>query len=142
MAKRQLTPEQTEKRDARRAKFGALVKQIAAMSDAERDRLSAEMPCIVTVEGRTLSPSNMMLVYLQHANPTVVGGFNQWLKQGRCVRKGESGLMIWAPTSRKGDTASTPEPTTIEASDSPNFIMVTVFDISQTEAVSKESEAA
>ncbi len=144
MAKRHLTPEQTEKRDARRAKFSELVKRIGAMTEAERTHLAECMPCVVTVEGRTLSGGNLMLVSLQRPSVTVVGGFNQWKAQGRSVRKGESGMMIWAPAGRKTQEspAAASEPTALESSESPNFIMVTVFDISQTDAIVVEGQAA
>jgi antirestriction protein ArdC len=87
---------------------------------------------IVTCEGRSLSPFNTCLVLNQLPTASMVGGFRQWLDKGRAVKKGEHGLMIWIPTKGKDDkpTAEDIEQETAR----PNFVMGTVFDISQTEA--------
>ena len=123
-----LTDDQIAARDARRARFSALAKQIAAMTDAERATLAASlMP--TTIEGRPLSVHNACLIAVQCPTATLVGGFNQWITAGRCVRKGEHGLMIWAPTKPRETTTETQESDT----DHRAFIMVTVFDIQQTE---------
>jgi len=124
--KRQLTAEQQAARDERRARFGQLVKQVADMTDEQRQQFSDRM-MVTTVEGHTLSLTNQMLAVMQCQSPTIVGGFNQWKAQGRHVRKGEHGMMIWAPTVKRDEKASTPDP------DDLHFITVTVFDISQTE---------
>lgn len=58
---------------------------------------------------------------------THVAGFRAWLKLGRCVRKGESGLSIWAPMRVRDDDAEDPEARkTI-------FRPSRVFDVSQTD---------
>jgi hypothetical protein len=62
---------------------------------------------------------------------SMVGGFRQWLDKGRAVKKGEHGLMIWIPT--KGKEKPTAEEVEQETN-RPNFVMGTVFDVSQTEA--------
>ena len=67
--------------------------------------------------------------------PSIVGGFQQWRKQGRMVRKGEHGYMIWIPTHRKEEGA--PEDDEGEL----NFIIGYVFDVTQTE-VAAMAEAA
>lgn len=135
--KRQLTAEQQAARDARRAKFRALWKQVAAMPELQRVQLANQYG-FRTVEGHDLSLCNQMLIALQIPAASVLGGFRQWLKQGRAVRKGEHGAMIWVPCgAKKGEgTESTPsEPATITASGEPEdtqCIIGTVFDISQT----------
>lgn len=147
--KRNLTPEQAAARDARKAKFKTLWKQVAAMPELERISLSNKLG-LVTCEGHALSIGNQMLVALQCPSASVLGGFRQWLKHGRCVRKGEHGAMIWVPTG--GRTNTTPldgttgnsavvdgEPA--EASDR-RFIIGTVFDISQTEELEAEHPIA
>ena len=63
--------------------------------------------------------------------PTHIAGFRAWLKLGRCVRKGETGLRVWAPMSVnvRGEDANgheTDERRTI-------FRVVRVFDVSQTD---------
>lgn len=126
--KRELTADEIAKRDERRRRFRELVRKIADMPEEERIALAKQtMP--VTVEGHALSGVNTLLVCLQKPDATIVGGFRQWLKQGRPVRKGEHGLMIWAPLGRKEKTDSG-ETVTGEVD---GFIPVTVFDVSQTE---------
>ena len=132
--KRQLTPEQAQARDARREKFKQLVKQVAAMSDTERAALALNAGAVVTVEGKALSPINTMLCFMQLPNVSVVGGFRQWLKAGRCVRKGQHGATIWVPLGTKA------EPT--GDGDRQAFGTGTVFDIAQTDEVAKEETAA
>lgn len=127
MKKRTLTVEQIASRDARRAKFRALAKRVAAMSDGERARLLASMPAIVTIEGRALSPFNSCLVMLQNPRASIVGGFRQWIKHGRAVKKGEHGASIWVPcAARVVDGAAD------DGDGKPGFIAGTVFDVTQT----------
>jgi hypothetical protein len=134
--KKPLTPEQIAARDARRSRFRQLVQTISAMSNAERALMASHMAGAVTVEGRQLSMGNACLIACQAPSATLIGGFRQWMAHGRSVRKGEHGLMIWAPT--KG----TKEPAVVQpgelSSDRPNFIMVTVFDVSQTDPAQAE----
>lgn len=133
--KKELTPEQIAARDARRAKFRALSKRIAAMPPDERAALAAKMPGLVTVEGRALSPFNCCLVMFQRDGCTIVGGFRQWLKHGRAVKKGEHGAQIWVPTGAKGagDAAEMPEDS--DSGSDCRFISGTVFDVSQTQEI-------
>jgi hypothetical protein len=126
MSKRTLTAEQKAKSEARKARFQEIVKQVAAMDDTAREILAAEI-MVTTCEGRTLSGNNQCLIAVQCQNATIVGGFRQWIEQGRCVRKGEHGLMIWIPVARKAKEDGAPSET--------GFIMGTVFDISQTEEI-------
>ena len=145
--KRQLTAEQQAARDARRAKFKALWKQVAAMPEIER-QLMANKCGLVTCDGHPLSGGNTYLVILQCPGATVLGGFKQWQKHGRSVRKGEHGAMIWVPCGgRKNDSpldgsnsvsAVTDGQPTGE-SDS-RFIVGTIFDISQTEELKFTAE--
>lgn len=140
MKKRILTPEQIAARDARRSKFRALSKQIAAMSPDARAALAARMPAIVTVEGRALSCFNSCLVIMQNPGATIVGGFRQWIANGRAVMKGQHGAQIWVPTFGNGEAAGSGEGT--PAGDTPGdgdgegggcrFITATVFDVVQT----------
>ncbi|MGV1047645.1 MAG: hypothetical protein ACOYD4_03850, partial [Solirubrobacterales bacterium] len=76
-----------------------------------------------------------------------VGGFRQWLKHGRAVRKGERGAMIWTPTGgrRPADpTAAAPaaDAPAADGSAEPResgFIISTVFDISQTDELGAQA---
>lgn len=139
-SKRTLTVAQQAQTDARREKFRGLVKSIAVMSPDVRAALAARMAGAVTVEGRSLSGHNACLLAAQCPEATIVGGFQQWRRAGRFVRKGQHGHMIWAPIRDARDEA--PAPAADELStERPRFIMVTVFDVSQTDAVAAEEAA-
>ena len=106
------------------------------MPELERVQLANKLG-IVTCEGHELSLCNTMLIALQCPTASIVGGFRQWIKQGRCVRKGEHGMMIWCPTGGKGE-AVPPMAVIVYGSEPPaesshRFIIGTVFDIGQTE---------
>jgi hypothetical protein len=139
---RSLTPGQVIARDERRAKFAALSKKVAAMSAVERAQLAASMPGIVTVEGRALSPFNSCLIIMQSGGrATIVGGFRQWIRAGRCVRKGEHGFSIWIPCAGKTATEAG-EAAADDSGEAPErrFIVGCVFDIMQTDLLGSESE--
>jgi len=137
-SRKPLTDEQRAKSDARRAQFKTLATQIAAMSDEQRAAMAERMAGAVTVEGRRLSIHNACLLACQRPDATLVGGFNQWRTHGRSVRKGEHGLMIWAPTRHAESSSSNGAPAGPSADEltkeRPRFIMVTVFDVTQTDA--------
>lgn len=137
MKKRKLTPEQEAARDARRLKFKALWKQVSMMPPIER-QLMADKCGLVTCEGHPLSPANTYLIILQCPGATVLGGFRQWRKMGRTVRKGQHGAMIWVPCGSRKTDAAPAAPTAIgeptEDGDS-RFITGTLFDISQTDEI-------
>lgn len=117
----------------KRAKIKALRQRLARLSEEERRALTAR-GLIATVEGRTLSLHNTLLVYLQSNGhtPTVVGGFKQWRRTGRTVKRGEHGFTIWFPVGRKDEDDETVE---VE-----KFYTATVFDISQTDDLNAESK--
>lgn len=134
---KQLTAEQKAKRDERRAKFKALWKQVADTPEVDRIKATAHLG-LVTCDGHSLSLCNSMLVVLQCPTATVLGGFRQWLKHGRAVKKGEHGAMVWIPTGQRKEQS-------VDASVQPvngesevtrqGFIIGTLFDIGQTEEV-------
>lgn len=125
---RDLTSEQLAATRARREQFSAMVKTVAKMTDAERTAL-AQKCMAVNTEGKMLSLTNQMLIAIQRPGATVVGGFAQWLKQKRCVRKGEHGIAIWVPKTLPTDKAIADPEKDVRLA----FFMGTVFDISQTE---------
>lgn len=135
---KQATPEEHEAALARRAAFRELCKQVASMDETQRGAFVARVG-IITCEGRSLSVHNQVLIAMQRPDASVVGGFFQWIKAGRSVRKGEHGCMIWVPTARRGTTtaeqgtSSTDSSDSSDSTDRPGFIMGTVFDITQTE---------
>ncbi len=132
--KRSLTPAEQAKSDERKARFRVMVKQIADMSDGDRAAIAAKMIGLVTTEGRSLSMHNCCMIWSQFPTATVVGGFRQWIKQGRAVRKGEHGIMIWVPMM-KGKAEG------VEG-EKCGFICGTVFDVSQTQEIEVESLTA
>lgn len=133
--RKELTPEQKEKRDARRQQFRALWKKVAAMGDSERTQLAAKFG-FRTVEGHELSLCNTMLIAMQLPTASVLGGFRQWIKNGRGVRKGEHGAMIWVPIGvAKDKDATIPQTDNSAEAMERHFIIGTIFDISQTEEI-------
>lgn len=115
--------------DEKRAKIKELRQRLANLTDQDKQAL-INRGMIATVEGRVLSLHNTILVYFQSngTTPTVVGGYKQWLRAGRQVRKGEHGRMIWFPAGQKDEDG--------EIIECERFFTGTVFDISQTEAKS------
>jgi antirestriction protein ArdC len=76
--------------------------------------------------------NNHLMIFLQRPDATVVAGFNRWKSLGRCVKKGEKGIAIFAPCryKTKVETAEGDEKTMQQIR---GFRVVHVFDISQTE---------
>ena len=123
-----------EKRQAAKAKrerVRAIVKQIGQMTPEARAEIAQRMP-VINPEGHALSLNNVVLLALQSGRTdfTVVAGFRQWRKAGRYVRKDEHGYLIWFPVkSKAGEDAESDE---MIDDDPMQFLLVTVFDISQT----------
>lgn len=138
-SRRKLTPAQEAARDARRAKFKTLWKQVSAMPECERILIANKLG-LVTCDGHALSPGNQYLIFLQNNAASVLGGFRQWQKHGRRVKKGEHGAMIWVPcgSGKKATGEATPASQTDGAAEpgaggDSFFVVGTMFDISQTE---------
>ena len=75
---------------------------------------------------------NTLLIALQRPDATHVAGFRKWLELGRCVRKGETGIRIFAPVRYRRREADQP----VEGEKQEQLVgfrLVAVFDISQTE---------
>jgi len=128
MKRRQATPEQIAKAKEKREKIRGIAKQIAAMTDDQRRELVRDWP--TTIEGHAVSLKNACLLAYQ-GTATVIGGFRQWKKAGRFVKKGESSKVIWAPIGPRKTDEDKGE--IAEDGERPNFVLVSVFDISQTE---------
>lgn len=137
--KRTLTAEQIAARDSRRSAFRELCRKIKAFSTVEMAQWQAAAAGIMTVDGRTLSDHNMILCYFQRAGVTVVGGFRQWLKAGRAVRKGEHGLMIWVPIGAP-KAADDGAVAVSDSGEKPGFITGTVFDVTQTDEIECDAD--
>ena len=139
------TEAQKQAAKARREKFRGIVKAIAGMPESDRTELSRKI-LAANVDGHVFSLCNQMLLAMQCPSATIVGGFRQWREQGRTVRRGEHGHMIWVPLTygeKNGD--DTPQPSEIDGEEKKTgvrFLIGTVFDVSQTEALGESEVAA
>lgn len=81
------------------------------------------------------SYSNSILIMCQMPTATRVAGFARWRELGRSVRKGEHGIRILAPMTRKEETGKEDPDGVTEGETARRtfFAPVTVFDVSQTE---------
>ncbi len=80
---------------------------------------------------------NMLMIWMQNPEATMVAGFQAWKKLGRCVNKGEKGIAIFAPMPfRKKGEDGKPLPKSESPDDEAammGFKVVHVFDIAQTD---------
>ena len=125
----------------RREAFRQLAEFVGKIPEDARAEIVGKHSPITNTEAHTLSIFNTCLLIHQRQNVTMVGGFQQWLTVGRCVRKGEKGLCIWVPCKgKKAEVGTTEQPAT-ESTGTPAtpgksfFIAGTVFDISQTDPI-------
>ncbi|MEW6129576.1 MAG: ArdC-like ssDNA-binding domain-containing protein [Acidobacteriota bacterium] len=134
--KRRPTEEQKARAAERRESFKQIVEFVARLSETERLEIVNRLGCVTTCEGHALSVFNTCLILNQNPTASLVGGFQQWRRLGRTVRKGEQGLMIWIP---KG---TNDEPTGDDVNrEKPNFLMGYVFDVAQTEPATEQQAA-
>lgn len=70
------------------------------------------------------SPANVLMVLRQRPEATRVAGYRTWQRLGRQVRRGERGLVIWAPVLHQGCDGQR---------EVAGFRLAKVFDIAQTE---------
>jgi hypothetical protein len=135
--KSELTEAQKKSSAERKEKMKALVKQIGAMPKADREALAMKVCHVITCEGRGLSLHNQCMIALQSPFATIIGGFQQWRKAGRSVKKGEHGFVIWAPIHPGANADPDMQPPTDEGEKParPRFILVTMFDVAQTEDI-------
>jgi hypothetical protein len=110
----------------------AYAKRIKTMTPDALRAMIRQAGAILTIEGNALSDKNTALIIMQRQTATVVGGYQQWRKAGRMVRKGERGASIFIPCRRKaGD----------DDGEELFFATATVFDISQTAEIGNGGEA-
>ena len=107
------------------------------LSESEIADLVGKMP-VHNPEGHQLSAKNNALLNFQHPemNFTVVAGFQQWMCHGRCVKKGQKGTFIFFPSVTKAKTDDLGKEISPE---SERFLMVPVFDVSQTFEMKSDS---
>jgi antirestriction protein ArdC len=131
-----------------RERAQSIARQIANMTEEQKAIWLQRAP-VLRADGSALSGKNNLLAMMQLDSATMVAGFDQWLKLGRAVRKGSAALYIFAPSRGKSKAEAEPaapgKPAgelAAEAAESVRFLMVPVFDISQTDAVPAEGSAA
>jgi hypothetical protein len=135
--KTMLSEEQKQQlRQEKKEKIIRIRKTLSEMTEEQRQAVADKFG-IVTVEGHLLTSHNQcFLVAQSEINFTAVGGFQQWKKAGRIVRKGEHGFLIFVPSKAKQEDNSK----MISDDENVHFFTATVFDFSQTEIIAK-SEA-
>ncbi len=106
--RRPSTPEQRAKaEEAREAKLAALhetlTEQVAALASGPQWRAWLE----TAARFHNYSFNNTVLLLAQKRDATQVAGYNLWQELGRQVAKGEKGLMILAPVTRRVENTTT-----------------------------------
>lgn len=134
-----LSQEQRQrKRQEKKEKIIRIRKTLSEMSQEQRQAIADKFG-IVTVEGHLLTPHNQCFLVAQSPiNFTIVGGFQQWKKAGRVVRKGQHGFLILVPSKTNSEESSE----MVSDDEDVRFFSATAFDISQTEVINKQNEAA
>jgi len=134
---RKPTQQQREAAKAKRAKMYELAKEVTKLTAEQRAELVNRAGGIVTVEGHRLSGFNTIFLLHQLSEGdaiSVVGGFKQWKKAGRQVRKGEHGFSIWFPSVKKDK----PEDDEQVEQEYIRMGLGTVFDVTQTDPIEAE----
>lgn len=148
--RKQPTEEQKAAAAAKREKFRQLCKMIGDMSEDARMLIVDKIGGVINTDGRKLSVFNSCLLASQLPTVSQVGGFQQWRRIGRKVKKGERGLSLWIPCGGGGkaeggpaDVANNGEPIG-DATDKSGsrFMMGYVWDISQTEEIPADDTGA
>src|SRR5262245_41230196 len=136
-ARKPMTEEQQAAYEERRAQMRAITKKIAAMTPEDRMQMAAQVGVVLTCERRALSPFNCCMLVHQRPDVTIVGGFQQWKRVGRMVKKGEHGCYIWIPLgTRETDDQGM---TRTDMPDEKRFKLVAVFDVAQTETMEEDA---
>ncbi|MBM7846272.1 ArdC-like ssDNA-binding domain-containing protein [Herpetosiphon giganteus] len=121
-----LTADERTARDTNRR--SQLDSALLAGVQAILDSASFQAVLAANAKFHTYSANNAMLIWLQKPAAQRVAGFHTWRKLGRTVKKGEKGIMIYAPrVAAKVDAATGCEETHVY------FGVEHVFDVSQTE---------
>lgn len=133
-------------KEEKKTRIKELMNKLSQFSEEQRQALVDRLG-ILNPEGHMLTGRNQALLYFQAGgNPlSVVGGFQQWQKYGRVVRKGERGYLIAVPSNVTKSNAVFPingnESTVVDVADDDIFFLwKAVFDISQTEELTAENK--
>lgn len=119
--------------EARKARVKQLVEAVSGMSEEERQAYIDRVGVVARIgaEGRRLlSVPNMVMALHQREGVTLVGGYRQWERMGRQVRKGEQSIKIFAPRAVKKTVEAEGESVEVGGV---RFVLISVFDVSQTD---------
>lgn len=136
MAKKQTARKSAEQR---KAEIAQLQQQMADQVHTLRNTSAWKTYLDGLKKFHRYSHSNLMLIMAQRPDASHVTGYRTWQSLGRQVRKGEKGIAILAPTSRKvtEQDTETGEETTTRI---PYFLIVRVFDITQTDSIDEHGD--
>ena len=118
--------------DAKKHIDEAIAELTANLEKGKSDTLLRYLECMSRFNN--YSWCNLMLIASQFPEATQVAGFRRWKELGRWVRKGEKGIRIIAPMSRRKNQeagADAPDDQFVAG-----FRSVYVFDVSQTDGES------
>jgi hypothetical protein len=120
--------EKQQKRQEKKEKIIQIRKTLSQMSEEQQQAIAAKFG-IITVEGHPLTPYNQcFLVSQSEINFSIVGGYVQWKRACKAVRKGQHGFLILVPSVPKKEENLD----TYLDNEDVHFYSATVFDISQT----------
>lgn len=118
--------------DAKQLADQALDDLANALAQGDSARLTAFLDTMARFH--RYSATNLMLILSQRPDATRVAGFHAWRSMGRFVKKGEKGIVIFAPMRLKKRSA---KDAASEATCEDDFILrfraVHVFDVAQTD---------
>lgn len=112
-------------------------KAAAVAEEIKKDSATAKRFAHFSRRFESYSEKNQHLIFAQFEGATQCAGFQQWKKEGRQVRKGEHGIKIFAPTkfTVKDEDGKPEKDENGEDKKKDGFVMVTIFDISQTDEI-------
>jgi len=120
-----------EYREKKKSRIQTIRKTLSEMTEEQRTQLIEKFGIVTTIEGHPLTAHNTCFLYAQTEKPvTIIGGFQQWRKAGRIVKKGEHSLLIFVPSQKGKEEQSADENDVF-------FFTANVFDITQTEVVNE-----
>lgn len=130
------TAAQRARAEEKRERMRQWARELGGLDEAGREALAERLGRVVTIEGHPLSVRNTIVCHYQRDGVSVVGGYQQWKQAGRQVRKGEQGIGIWTPGAERADEGGGEDADGVidEKRRGPRYLVVTVFDISQTDA--------
>jgi len=118
--------------DAKQLADQALDDLANALAQGNSARLTAFLDTMARFH--RYSATNLMLILTQRPDATRVAGFHAWRSMGRFVKKGEKGIVIFAPMRlKKRSVKETASEALVEDDLILRFRAVHVFDVAQTD---------